>query len=249
MSRKRKAFLDLDGTLIFYRHAYNHAKWKCGLIISRVLGVYSPDPQTVLRMQEETDVSMRREYGFRTDRFPSSWVRTYTALAIKYGRPVDPLVCQRLLTVAGQFKDGPFKLFDGALELLTWLHPRYERVLVTEGDRLVQNNKLDVVGLRPYLEDIYITGQGDDDRVVYPDKAAALSVALDGSDPTECFVCGDSRGSEIRAGIAMGIPSIWLHGLNGNTWIAADAELDPRTHYTVQSLDQVPALLECIHHL
>lgn len=236
MRRKRKALIDLDGTLIHYRQTYHNQSWRCALIISEAMGVYSPPLRMVVDLQYETDVNMMSKYGLSIHRFPRSWVRTYITLAQEYGVPIDAEVCDRLLHIARRFQDGPWPVIDGVIPVLEWLKSRYERIIITAGPDDIQNRKVDeaLPSLRPHVDLVVPTP---------PDKRPKMAEIIAG-EPENCFMIGDSRGSDIRPALALGITAIWI---KSDTWAPHDADLDPKTHYTIHSIDQLPALLECLH--
>ena len=237
MKAKRKALIDLDGLLIQFKHTYHDACWECGLIISKALGLNNPRPMNVLQLQSEIDLEMMNgQFGVHDHRFPTSWVRTYSRLAHELGEPIDPIVADRLYATASKFKDGPWPLMPYAVETLEWLKAHgYVRYLVTAGPSGLQNKKVDACGLRQHLEYVVPTPM---------DKQPTMARIV-GRHPGRAFMLGDSRGGDMIPAIKLGIPAIWLR--NTNTWQVAEAELDPGTHYTIQGLEQLPALLECLY--
>jgi len=232
--RIRTICLDLDDTLIPNSYRYNMPTWKCGLIITKALGVYSPYASELMKIQLEKDLAMVEEYGFDARRYPLSWVQTYEELCARNGLVPDPKVSKRLLSTAARFKFGPFRTFPGVISTLHDLvDDGRHLVLVTVGDEKLQQRKIDQAGVGPLFREVHITSREKGDVLA--------SVA--GDDPASAMMVGDSKRSDITPAIEIGMHAVWIPS---NTWVYANAELDEGSYHVAQSVNDLPAVIAAI---
>ncbi len=126
--------------------------------------------------------------------------------------------------------------FDGAQEVLSALKGRLVQYGVTNGTKFVQERKLANSGLDRLLDRVFIS---EDVGYEKPDRRYfdAVLAGLDGVDPGEIMIVGDSLTSDIRGGVNAGIPTAW--------YIPEGKPLPEglRIDFALRRLDQVPALL------
>ena len=102
-------------------------------------------------------------------------------------------------------KEGGYPL-EGALEFLKAASKKYKIYIVSNGMKEVQDNRIKVSGIRPYLDKIYISQELD---MVKPDKKFFDYVLNDiNLNREECLVIGDSLTSDIQGAINSSIPYI-----------------------------------------
>jgi len=100
------------------------------------------------------------------------------------------------------------KPFDGVIEFLK-THPG-RKILVTRGDKKYQNQKIDILGLRNYFDEIHICP-------TYDGKLEIFKRVLKHLNPRKVIVVGDRIDNEIRYANMLGLKTIHLkHGKNSH---------------------------------
>lgn len=125
----------------------------------------------------------------------------------------------------------------GAETLLETLRERYRLFLVSNGNAVVQEGRLRSANISHFFENIFISEK------IGADKPSELYFArcfarIDGFDPAQAIIIGDSLTSDILGGIHAGVRTCWFNPNHrpGNEAIIPDFEVD--------SLNQLPRLLE-----
>lgn len=199
--RKWLILMDLDDTLMPTNYRYIEASWRCGLIMSKALGTCTPYPLDITKMEFDIDRDLGKEYGFKIDRFPLSWVKTYEKLCAEYGMEPDPAVSDRLSNTASRFRYGPFSAFKGVKSVLRRLRQQgHELHLVTLGDTILQRRKLKQTGLEGYFDSI---------RIEEREKKQVMQELLkDRSEPA--LMIGDSKLKDILPANELGMVTVWI---------------------------------------
>ncbi len=99
-------------------------------------------------------------------------------------------------------------LFPGVPELLSALHGATTLGMVTNGIGTIQRRRIDRLGLHAQLPHVAISGEVG---VAKPDPAIFEHLALPRWEPERTVMIGDSLTSDIAAGAAAGIDTIWLN--------------------------------------
>lgn len=104
-------------------------------------------------------------------------------------------------------------LFDGAIELLDYLYPKYKMHIITNGFEEVQSLKLEKSGIKKYFDKI-ITSETV--GVKKPNsKVFAYSLKLVKATPQNSIMIGDNLEADIIGALDCGIPAIHFD-LEGN---------------------------------
>ncbi len=102
------------------------------------------------------------------------------------------------------------KLFPETVEVLQTLSRRGYRIgVITNGSALMQNRKLDVTALRPYLELVQVSedeGLAKPNPELFRRAAERLCVA-----PENCVFVGDHPVNDVQGAIAAGMQAIYLN--------------------------------------
>lgn len=127
-------------------------------------------------------------------------------------------------------------LIDGALELIKSLHGKCELYIVTNGITAVQKSRFSRCALSPYFNACFISeemGCAKPDKVFFDLVAASI----EGFDPQEAIVIGDSLSSDVQGGINAGLDTCWYnpHG--------AEVPREMKITYTVRSLGEIEQIL------
>ena len=124
--------------------------------------------------------------------------------------------------------------FDGAQEVLRTLKGRLVQYGVTNGTKFVQERKLANSGLDRLLDRVFIS---EDVGYEKPDRRYfdAVLAELDGVDPGEILIVGDSLTSDMKGGTGMGLVTCWYnpHGKAR----PSDLRIDYEIHAIPEVLD------------
>jgi putative hydrolase of the HAD superfamily len=225
--------VDLDDTLIPTAYRYNDAIAKCALLLTKAFGEKSLHPVELLARHRAIDEGLVSKYGYRADRFPTSWTTLYDALCKEAGIAPDPKLRARLRHTANRYQFGPYRAFAGSKKALTQIQrDGHVLHLVTAGDPKVQDRKISQSGLTPLFDGVHVTGV---------DKKKVIA-GIVGDRPERGVMVGDSKRSDIQPAIDLGMTAVWLPS---NTWAFAQVDVKG-TFHTIRSIDELPALLRRI---
>jgi putative hydrolase of the HAD superfamily len=112
------------------------------------------------------------------------------------------------------------------------LAPGFKKALVSRGDPVIQQKKIDVLGIRAFFDDIFVCNTVEEKKELF-EKIARKHKAKKG----EVFIVGDRIDSEIRYGNMLGFVTILLkHGKYKD--LKPKDEFEVPT-FTIQNLKQV----------
>lgn len=101
-------------------------------------------------------------------------------------------------------------LLEGALELIQHLSPHYKMLIITNGLKEVQRPRFEASIIRPYFEEIIVSGEVG---VAKPDTGI-FDIAfekMDNPDKTEVLIIGDSLSADMQGGLNYGIDTCWYN--------------------------------------
>lgn len=123
-------------------------------------------------------------------------------------------------------------LLPGALELLQKLKPYVRLALATNGLTAVQKKRLQNCPAAPYFEKVFISqemGVGKPDRAYFDQILEEMAVSN-----RETVMVGDTLLSDIQGAINAGIDNIWY---------SRKKEKSDLPTYTVERLEEIPAIV------
>lgn len=101
--------------------------------------------------------------------------------------------------------------YPGAKELLEQLSTRYEIYIITNGNAVSQQSRMERSGLLPYIKDVFVSekaGVGKPDKRYFDYVAAHIP----GYRPEQTLVIGDSMSSDVLGAYNAGLDCIWYTG-------------------------------------
>ncbi|PIB24052.1 hypothetical protein BFP76_02045 [Amylibacter kogurei] len=130
----------------------------------------------------------------------------------------------------------PMEMPEGLVDVLTSLRKSYKLVVITKGDLVDQNHKLDRSNLREYFDEIHVVIEKD---------APKYTEIFDGFDvaPEQCLMIGNSMKSDVVPAIDAGGWGVYLpHTV---TWQleSADEPVDAPKYRRLKHISELPALL------
>ncbi|XP_021248808.1 N-acylneuraminate-9-phosphatase isoform X1 [Numida meleagris] len=126
--------------------------------------------------------------------------------------------------------------------MLTELRKAVRLLLLTNGDRQTQREKIEACACQPYFDAIVVGGEQKEEKPA--PSIFHYCCDLLGVQPAECVMVGDSLDTDIQGGLNAGLrATVWL-----NKSMAAPADASPVPHYVISSVLDLPAVLQKIEH-
>ena len=197
----RTIFLDLDDTLLDFGAAERVAIAKA----FRDIGL-EPTPALLGRYSELNQAQWEAfERGEITR--DTVLVRRFALLFAELGLFIDPQHAEDVYR--GYLGVGHY-FVEGAEEVLSYLAPKYDLYLASNGVAATQYSRLESAGIGHYFKDIFIsevTGSHKPDRAYFDYCFSRIP----GFDPSQALIVGDSLTSDILGGFNAGIRTCWFN--------------------------------------
>ena len=197
----RTIFLDLDDTLLDFGAAERVAIAKA----FRDLGL-EPTPALLGRYSELNQAQWEAfERGEITR--DTVLVRRFALLFAELGLSIE---AQHAEDVYRGYLGVGHYFVEGAEELLSYLAPKYDLYLASNGVADTQYSRLESAGIGHYFKDIFIsevTGSHKPDRAYFDYCFSRIP----GFDPSKALIVGDSLTSDILGGCNAGIRTCWFN--------------------------------------
>lgn len=122
--------------------------------------------------------------------------------------------------------------------MLTELRKAVRLLLLTNGDRQTQREKIEACACQPYFDAIVVGGEQKEEKPA--PSIFHYCCDLLGVQPAECVMVGDSLDTDIQGGLNAGLKAtVWL-----NKTMATPADSSPVPHYVISSVLDLPAVLQ-----
>ncbi len=225
------AFVDWDDTIAENIRYFREVEAQISLLIAGRTGF---DRDEVQRRGAELDVAVARQMGLVRESLAVAWLTCYREFAGRAGRPVDPVVEAELRRLCAIPYETRQELLPGAAETLRWLHEAgFEVTIWTAGEDAVQRRKIQESGLTRWIHR----------QTVVPEKTAErLRDAIGDRDPGRCFVVGNSRHSDIRPALTLGVAA---YHVDVETWAYDHLDVDEEdpNYHRLTHIGELPRLL------
>lgn len=196
------------------------------------------EPERIERALDQRDIRNIPAFGYGIKSFTLSMIET--AVESTGGR-IRGLEIQALVDMAREMLDADPRLFDHAEAVLDELSSGFDLMVITQGDLLEQQRKLERSGLRRRFR--YVEVVTEKTPATYQAILAKYEI-----DPGRFLMVGNSLRSDILPVIRMGGTAI--HIPYADTWHHenASAELPSKgSYHEVAHLGQVPALIDRVN--
>lgn len=197
---------DLDDTLIPNQHCYDYAILKLVEWLIPTIGYRCPNTQNIVNLLVSIDYAEVKTSGFGMERFPTSCAKTYEEICKTLEIPINE-ECSKTAYEIGLFAydytlleaNG---LLPGAIKLLDFLKSNKDvLILLTKGDRELQNKKININNLKKYFDEIYIV----DNKTV-----AQIETIIYEYGYRETYSVGNSIKSDIIPSLEAGCKVIYI---------------------------------------
>jgi putative hydrolase of the HAD superfamily len=154
------------------------------------------------------------QYGYGLQSFRRSLVRCFEQLS---DTEVTPEKHARIVSFTESIASQEIELLPDVHETLAELSKRHRCILVTKGDRVEQNDKLDRSGLSAYFAAIEVLAEKKE-------SAYREIVQRYGCDAPQTWMIGNSPKSDVNPALAAGLNAIFLP--HDYTWVLEHEVVD-----------------------
>jgi len=187
---------------------------------------------------EHTASAVERErvplVGYGPREFARNLVIAYRRLCGRYDRPVEDAVVDAVWEIGQVVIEPPIVLLDGVAETLARLRGRCRLLLLTKGDREVQEGKLARSGLGHLFDGVHVVPEKD--AGVIRDLLARYRLR-----PERTWMIGNSPRSDVNPALEAGIGAVYVP--HSNTWDLEQEEIaDPERVIVISRFAELAAL-------
>jgi putative hydrolase of the HAD superfamily len=158
-----------------------------------LLSGYQPREE-LARALYQTEMNNMEWYGYGAMAFTLSLIET--AIGVSNGQ-VSAAIIADILLAGKSILNHPIELFPGVPEVLPELSKKYRLVVVTKGDLLDQERKLEKSGLLPYFQHVEVVTEKHEDN--YKQLIEFMNIQ-----PHEFLMVGNSLKSDILPVLSIG---------------------------------------------
>ncbi|MBO6578018.1 MAG: HAD hydrolase-like protein [Thalassospira sp.] len=204
--------------------------------LREMLGHYV-DPEQVDDRLYQAELANLSIYGYGVTGFTLSMIETAIELS---DRKISAEDIHKLAEIGKSMLRAPTRIIDGAEAVLKQYakHPNYKVVLITKGDLIAQQLKIDRSGFEDLFDGIEIVSEKD--PLTYRNIFGRYGV-----EPEDAIMIGNSMKSDILPVLACGATAIhipyeitWVHEMVDQT------EIDNDKVITAESIADVPGIIE-----
>jgi len=149
-------------------------------------------------------------------------------------RPATEAERREIDALAVALVDHRVELVPGVAATLAELGTRHELLLLTKGDQIEQQNKLDVSGLEQHFRSIHIVAEKNVETYRRLVREESLT-------PSQTWMIGNSPKSDINPARRAGLNAVFLP--NAHTWVLEHDDVDPDDDGVLR-LERFPELLQ-----
>ena len=225
------AFVDWDDTIAENIRYFREVEAEAARLVAGRTGF---EVREVARRGAELDVIVARQMGLVKESLAAAWVACYREFAGRAGRPADPEVEAELRRLCAIPYETRQELIPGAAETLRWLHESgFEVTIWTAGEADIQRRKIRESGLTRWIHR---------EAVVLEKTPERLKDFMGDREPGRCFVVGNSRHSDIRPALALGLAA---YHVDVETWAYDHLEVDEAdpNYHRLSQISELPHLL------
>lgn len=226
---------DYDDTLAFNQHYYSYSQLGLVKLVLDRLGPKAPNAPAILNRQVEIDKELVTNMGFQMERFPESFRKVYTEISQRMGRKDragEKRAYQLGMKVFDAKRWAKAGLVFGAAETLDFLQGKGEELMLfTAGDNRVQEQKIDVTGVKKWFRhEVYVVPRKDEH---------VLRGIIGQRNRERTWMVGNSMRSDILPALRVGIGAVHIPQ---DTWVY-ETEHDPapesRRFFTLKHITEL----------
>lgn len=192
-------------------------------------------PEWISERLYQTEARNLQHFGYGVKAFALSMIET--AVELTEGR-ISSHDIQMLIGMAKEMLNADVQLLDDVNETLSHLAITYRLMVITKGDLLDQERKIERSGLAPYFYQIEVVSQKNSERYDRLLQRHALQ-------PNRFLMVGNSLRSDIWPVLELGSQAVYIP--YEITWLHEAADSPPvgqKGFHQLEKIGQLPALLE-----
>jgi putative hydrolase of the HAD superfamily len=220
---------DADDTLWHNEHLYIDAQ----AAFKRLLAHYQ-DPDWIAARLDETEQRNIQHFGYGIKSFALSMIET--AIELTSGQ-ISGVDIQAIVDLAKGMMAAEVQLIEHTSETVAELAARYSLMLITKGDLLDQEIKVERSGLAAHFQSVEVVSEKDSASYARVLKRHHIA-------PEAFLMVGNSLRSDILPVLALGASAVYVP--YASTWsheFADPPSPDHPGYYTLAHLGFLPALL------
>ena len=207
MSERKVFIFDLDDTLYWNVHDYCYPILKFQKFILDILGHKAPHISTLMELEHQIDQERVKQFGYSKERFPGTLVEVYRTICSRKNMPFDKKIADEIWQIGMEaFDVNRYKkngLVKGAEETLDFLKERKDGlILLTRGDRNIQQLKINVLGLPKWFSRVLI--------VPAKNKTTFKEIKSTFNPGRKIYSVGNSFRSDIRPALEVDLLGIYI---------------------------------------
>lgn len=249
-STKRTIWLDYDdtigGVLIAGKVQPGHrAYFDCIDRFVAVVNATGLDGEYARRRQQEIDMIAAKKVGFGDKtRFAQSMVEAYASVCEEAGEIVSPARSAQVYAIGmSVFTDYPYAPLEGVPQVLRALRPHFNLVVVTKGEQVEQDKKLDQSGLRPLVDEVVVMDHKSQEEWIT--KVFAPRGFHTAHDLRSTIAVGNSVKSDVNPPVLLGTNGV--HLVDSGNWEFEKASyatpLPGRQLVAIEDMRDLPVVL------
>jgi len=212
--------IDADDTL-WENNIYYEA---CVTDFAALMAEEGFDPQEAKRTLDAVESERIPQVGYAPQEFARSMVITYERLCQRHHQPVREEVAETALQIGRRVLSYPMVPLDGVEGTLERLSSRCRMILLTKGDRAVQEEKLARSGLGRFFDEVHVVMEKD--AAVFRKLIERHSL-----DRERTWMVGNSPRSDINPAVEAGIGAVYVP--HDETWDLEIEEIAASDRITV----------------
>lgn len=154
-------------------------------------------------LQREYDLRNVKVLGMSRERFPLSSRQALLKLGQAHGQKVPPDLIERVVAISRSVFTRRAPVMPAARQVLTTLAPVFRLVLLTKGDPIVQQRRVDDSGLRDCFERVEIVDEKTE--TVFKEIVSDFNVR-----PEDTWSVGNSLASDVNPALRAGLNAVWI---------------------------------------
>ena len=221
---------DADDTLWHSESLYAAAQEEYRRLLAAYAGAEEID-----RILHQIEMRNLPTYGYGIKGFALSMIEAALELS---RQQIGGGEIQRVLDLAKQMLSTDVELIEGVAEVVAQLAERYPLLLITKGDLVHQEAKIEQSGLKPYFRSIEIVA----DKT--PQSYAAL-LARHHVEPSRFLMVGNSLRSDVLPVLEIG--GLAVHVPYAITWAHEHVDVPPEQqgrYHELEHIGQLPSLVK-----
>lgn len=237
---RQTIIFDMDDTLIHCNRYFIEA---IDAFAEMLLDWFQDDPVTAEEIkdkQQEIDLSYVEKEGFVATHFPQSFIDTYRYFAARFRRPFAEERIRELMRLGMSVYEKEIESYPHMNETLHRLKQEgHHLCLYTGGDTLIQQKKIERIGLERFFEDrIYIEQHKNSETL-------ARILERERFDRKNTWMIGNSVRTDIVPALVNGIHAIHIPAEKEWSFNIVPVTTMPRGAYlAVRQLRDIPAAIE-----